>query len=145
MLEKLGDDGLNSCCRFFRFLHATCVVGADHNDGDFGLKLGEFTVLKTPKYLLGSITRKSDIKGLPRSVVFLPDVFPGFFPIVGDGVTDEEKIAFFTLSGSDFSLVALFPKSCVDSFRGSGRGVYYCNIGLSCRCGRSLSKKGRDQ
>lgn len=74
------------------------VVGADHNDGDFCLLLvAKISVVEAPNDVLGAVAADAKVEGVTFAVVFVPSVFAGAFPALGDGVTDEEEVVLFIL------------------------------------------------
>ena len=72
---------------------AVGIVGADHDDGDFGFDAFEVSVLQAPEDVLGAVTTDAEVHGFAIGVMFFPDFFgSAAFPALGDGVADENEL-----------------------------------------------------
>ena len=66
------------------------VVGAEHEDDDFGFEALEFPILHAPEDALGGVAADAEVGGFEGFEVFVPDGAADGGPVVSDGVADEE-------------------------------------------------------
>ena len=91
MLSIVGNEVLDT----FRDLPGRIslnVIGADHQDDEFGIEAIDLAVLETPEGVFDPICANADIEGMAVGVIFFPDVEADAFPMISNGVAIEEEI-----------------------------------------------------
>ncbi len=68
------------------------VVGADHNDGHFGVNAVKVAIIHSPEDMLGAVPAGAEIEGFAMTIVNFPDPLAAPFPTLGDGVADEGEV-----------------------------------------------------
>jgi hypothetical protein len=69
------------------------VVGADHEDGEFGFEAVIVAVFQAPEDVLGAVAADAEVGGFVGGPGFVPKFF-GAFPALGDGVAKEDELSF---------------------------------------------------
>ena len=97
------------------------VVGADHDDDDFGSESDELAMGEAPEDMLRAVTAESEISRFEWSKVLLPSRLP--FPPLGDGIAQKGKIDPAGLRGGHTLGMAFDPPRFPIAWDRGGRNV----------------------
>ena len=68
------------------------IILADHDDSQFWRYPIDIAVIQSPNYVLGTIAADSEIKGISRCVVPIPNAFPDSIEALNDGISNIDKV-----------------------------------------------------
>ena len=135
---------------FEDFLYAFCgvsgfvapVVGADHEDDELGVHLSaEIAAFDAPEDVFGFVAGDAEIDGVERGEMRFPADAAGDFPVVRDGVAEEDDFG-VALLGDDVECgVARFPPFLAFAACGNAGFGFLRFFGLG-RCGGEEAEAG---
>lgn len=122
----LSEDFFDALGRLFGVLFRMAgIVGADHDDDEFGIFLVfKLVVVEPPDDVLGAVARKAEVEGVAGRVVFFPSGFTAVFKGMGDGIADENEVVLVLGGKFGFGLVAFGPPTFVISIGWDNGGVF---------------------
>ena len=106
-LFEFGEDGFDAKDRVLGCFATADIVGADHEHRDLGLDALDFTVLETPKDILGAVAALAEIHRFARTEVAL--ICRGASAVVGDRVAYQDHIDVTLLGGGDTGFMVAHP------------------------------------
>ena len=68
------------------------IVLTNHDNGQLWGDAVDVAVVKSPDYMLGSVTTDTKIKGISRRIVVLPDRLTGSFETLDNRIPNINKI-----------------------------------------------------
>src|SRR5690606_31269959 len=81
----------------------------DHDDGSLRRYTVDIAVLQSPENVLRPVTAESQIDCIAMPIVSLPDLNPGGFPALRDGITDKDQVDIALGNLRVFVFLANFP------------------------------------
>ena len=92
-LPQLRTDSLDPVADFFRrIILAVGVIGADHNNGEFGIDTVDLTMIETPQHMLRPVAAETQVGSLARCVILRPHLLAAAFPAVSNRIADHKQI-----------------------------------------------------
>ncbi len=92
-LVEDGFDAGGGVGGWFSGFAVTGVVGADHEDDEFGFEAVEVAVVETPEDVFGAVAADAEVGGFVIGPC-IPCGFACAIPALGDGVAEEDELGF---------------------------------------------------
>ena len=129
---ELVEDGFDACGGvggwFFGFA-VTGVIGADHEDDEFGFEAVEVAVVETPEDVFGAVAADAEVGGFVVGPCF-PCGFACAVPALGDGVAEEDELGFAFLGDFVEGIDAAFGAAVDFGFGGEIDGGGFGVLGV---------------